>query len=68
MSQEVSQKSIDKFAGICLKRVYELYPDLKQHEILDAWFEGECSFVFVIQSSLTNENGTQIYFTRFTFG
>lgn len=67
MSQEVSQKSIDKLAGICLKRVYELRPELLEHEILEAWFEGEGKFAFVIKSKLTNENGTQIYFTRFHF-
>lgn len=64
MSQ-VSQKSIDKLGEICLKRVYELRPELLNHQILDSWFEGVS--VFVIQSKFTNENGTQIYFTRFKF-
>lgn len=62
---KVTQKSSDKLGEICLKRAYELYPDLISHEITDYWFDDEGAFV--IKSKFTNENGTQIYFTRLSF-
>lgn len=47
---------------INITRLYKACPDLVGHEILDSWFDDEGAFV--IKSKLSNEFGTQFYFTR----
>ena len=58
-------KPTDKLAEILLKRAHKLYPDLINHEIIESWFDGESSFI--IKSTMTDSNGTQIYLTRLSF-
>lgn len=57
-------KLTDRLADIVLKRAFEKCPDLDNHEILEAWFEGDEHDCLVIQSRRTDDNGTQIFFTR----
>lgn len=56
----------DRLTDIFLRAAFEKYPDLHTHKIIKAWVEGDRQDSFVIQSQRTDENGTQVFFTRLT--
>lgn len=56
----------DGLTDIFLRAAFKKCPDLDNHEIIEAWFEGDEHDTIVIKSKRTDENGTIFYFTRLT--